>query len=356
MNEKNGNMYKAAVKTWSPFKGCGYDCSYCKGSFQAQAKRQKQNCMRCYDYVPHEHPERLEQTLPGTAYGQFIFACSSGDIAFCETPYLERIIERIRRDKERTFLLQTKNPATFNRVKWPRNVILGITLETNRDSLALAVSKAPTPSQRMRDFLAVDHPVKMVTIEPIMDFDLPIMLEWIDAIAPALVWMGYDSKKTCLVEPSMEKFREFHWELTTRKYMVALKTVRYAKGQEKSVKEAVQPAVAPVSMKEWSLKLGEKWAAIAKPHVRRAITALAVSSVPMTTAELNLLGGGHSGGAITGGLNAWATRNGLPMPLVKVKSGGKKGYRFVSEDLREMFVVALEAGDGQDEQTRQEMN
>lgn len=28
-------------------------------SFQRQAKRQKRNCADCYEYRPHEHPERL---------------------------------------------------------------------------------------------------------------------------------------------------------------------------------------------------------------------------------------------------------------------------------------------------------
>ena len=63
------------------------------------------------------------------------------------------------------------NPATFRRVKWPRNVILGVTIETNRDDLAMRVSRAPPPSKRFRDFLAVEHEPKMVTHEPIMEFD-----------------------------------------------------------------------------------------------------------------------------------------------------------------------------------------
>ncbi len=37
-------MYKGA-KTWNPFKGCLFDCSYCRPTFKAQAKRPKcENC------------------------------------------------------------------------------------------------------------------------------------------------------------------------------------------------------------------------------------------------------------------------------------------------------------------------
>jgi len=36
------------VQTWNPFKGCLFDCSYRKPSFQLQAKRQKHNCLPSY--------------------------------------------------------------------------------------------------------------------------------------------------------------------------------------------------------------------------------------------------------------------------------------------------------------------
>ena len=78
--------------------------------------------------------------------------------------------------------MQSKNPATFNRMDIPENVMLGITLETNRDALVKAESKAPVPSQRYKDFAAIKHPRKMITIEPIMKFDLDVMCKYIDAI------------------------------------------------------------------------------------------------------------------------------------------------------------------------------
>ena len=49
------NMY-AEAKTWNPFKGCEFDCSYCVPSFQLQAKRQMHRCDACYRYIPHCHP------------------------------------------------------------------------------------------------------------------------------------------------------------------------------------------------------------------------------------------------------------------------------------------------------------
>ena len=90
MGEYKSRMY-TGVKTWNPFKGCSFDCSYCKPSFQLQAKRQKHNCIKCYTYVPHQHPERLNR-IPSA---ETIFVCGNGDISFSGKSYTREIIESI---------------------------------------------------------------------------------------------------------------------------------------------------------------------------------------------------------------------------------------------------------------------
>jgi DNA repair photolyase len=227
--EKKNNMYKLSVEQWSPFVGCEHDCLYCKSSFQRQLKRwARKNCPGCYEFTPHTHPERLDQSLPRTKYMQFIFTCSSGDIAFCSTEYLEKIIARIQSEPDKTFLIQSKDPRTFNRVIFPKNVILGTTLETNRDKLCEGTSKAPKPSQRYKDFAKVDHLLKMVTIEPVIDFDLDVMINWVENINPCMVWLGYDSGKNKLPEPELEKVKSLHWQLAKKGFVVILKTIRKA--------------------------------------------------------------------------------------------------------------------------------
>lgn len=229
-SKKKSNMYELSLKQWNPFVGCGFDCSYCKSSFQRQAKRQKQRCMKCYKYTPHTHPNRLNNYLPPTKKDEFIFTCASGDVSFCPTPFLKKIIKRIEENPNKTFLIQSKNPKTFQRAIFPDNVILGMTLETNRDKLYSNVSKAPKPSQRFKDFLKIYHPRKMITIEPVMDFDLDVMLRWIKKIKPQLVWMGYDSKMGCdLPEPKLEKFNSLHSKLEQLRIKVKLKAVREAR-------------------------------------------------------------------------------------------------------------------------------
>ena len=81
------------VKTWNPFKGCLFDCLYCRPSFQLQAKRQKHNCQECYEYKPHEHEERLNK-IPNA---KIIFVAGNGDICFCDPVYTHRIIDAIKK-------------------------------------------------------------------------------------------------------------------------------------------------------------------------------------------------------------------------------------------------------------------
>lgn len=222
------NMYFCSVYQWQPFVGCKFDCIYCKNSFQSQLKRwAKKNCQKCYDFEPHEHPERLAQPLPKTGYMQFIFACSMGDISFCSTEYLEKIVNRMRQEKDKTFLIQSKNPKTFERISWPDNVILGITLETDviYERFYCELSEAPYPFVRYRDFSRIKHPRKMVTVEPVMEFGDELQ-GWIKKLNPCMVWIGYDSKNNKLPEPPIEKVRELHWQLSKMGIVVMLKRLQ----------------------------------------------------------------------------------------------------------------------------------
>jgi len=222
------NMYPLSVKQWNPFVGCKHHCSYCKPSFQAQLKRwAKSNCRLCYEFKPHIHEDRLSASLPRTGYMQFIFTCASGDIAFCPESFMEEILKSIKLFYyDKTFLIQSKDPRIFHTFRFPENVILGTTIETNYQSLTRTVSKAPDPQIRYRALRELDHPLKMVTIEPVMRFDLDTMLRWIIDINPCMVWMGYDSKDTGLIEPSVQYFRRLYWELSKRGFLVLLKRVK----------------------------------------------------------------------------------------------------------------------------------
>ena len=71
----------------------------------------------------------------------------------------------------------------------------------------------PDPSVRWSSLLGLDYPRKVVTIEPVMDFDEPIFLDWMIRLKNQgtleYVWFGFDSKNCGLSEPSTEKAQNF---------------------------------------------------------------------------------------------------------------------------------------------------
>jgi len=79
-------------------------------------------------------------------------------------------------------------------------------LETNRDEGYRKISKAPKPMKRFRDFLNLKWERKVITIEPIMDFD-HWFFDMITYVNPEYVWIGYNSKPkdVQLPEPPLEK-------------------------------------------------------------------------------------------------------------------------------------------------------
>jgi hypothetical protein len=227
-------MYKG-VKTWNPFLGCHYECNYCKPSFQRIisnfTKLRGSDCSGCLNYTPHEHPERLKK-IPSA---QTIFVCGNGDIVFARPEFVKRIIAQIKRHLERCpykqFYFQTRKPKCLEQYldDFPKdNVILITTLETNRDEGYNKVSNAPLLSKRYTEFKNLQWERKVVTIEPIMDFDIDIFLDWIISINPETVWIGYNSrpKSVQLDEPPIEKTKKIIDEIRKNNIVVKEKEMR----------------------------------------------------------------------------------------------------------------------------------
>jgi len=197
-------MY-ANAKTYNPFVGCRFDCIYCKPSFQAQMKRQKHRCMDCYNYTPHEHPNRLGK-MPNN---EIVFVCGDGDISFATPEYTHKIIDTVISKSKpwQTVYFQSKNPEYFEQFVFPSNVVLITTLETDDDEIYKDISKAITVSKRAEAFEKLTHPRKIVTIEPEMKFNTERFAAMIKGIRPEMVWIGYNSrpKQVKLPEPSLKQ-------------------------------------------------------------------------------------------------------------------------------------------------------
>lgn len=204
------NMYSDSIKQWNVIVGCYFDCVYCRRSFQAQMRRQQHNCLQCYTYTPHFHAERLNASLPETYGDQFIWACSSSDISFSQEGWMNPTIERMKLKKDRTFFLQSKKPEWFKKYDFPSNVLLGITLETDSDLNYDRISKAPPPMVRYKQFADLDcKNRKIVTIEPVLRWSYTeLFLAHIKDIRPERVYIGYDTKRTKLMEPRLKQVQE----------------------------------------------------------------------------------------------------------------------------------------------------
>ena len=230
----NGAMY-ANTKTWNPFKGCGYDCSYCEPTFKKQAKRQEHNCTKCYNYEPHIHRDRLK-TVPSA---ENIFVAGNADLAFCPKDFIGEIIERIvehnKRCPYKTYFFQSKKPEIFTDFvqDFPENTVLLTTLETNRDEGYEKVSNAPLPSERHKQFPNLNYPRKVVTIEPLMACDPEKFSQLIVDIKPEYVWLGFNSKPESapLPEPSYDDLLLLIDELNRQQVRIRFKEMRQFNGK-----------------------------------------------------------------------------------------------------------------------------
>ncbi|GAG24992.1 unnamed protein product, partial [marine sediment metagenome] len=134
--------------------------------------------------------------------GNTIFVGSSTDMWAKEIPvdWIGKVLLTCCAYPDNTYLFQTKNPRRFMDWEFPKNVILATTIETNRD---FRINKAPPTDERMRIMkeLKVFSPL-MISIEPIMRFDMDMFVSWIKDIKPKFVSIGADSKNSDLPEPN----------------------------------------------------------------------------------------------------------------------------------------------------------
>jgi DNA repair photolyase len=205
-------MYSWVTHTWNPIRGkCPHDCSYCY--------------MKVYPQPELHFVEKEINTNLGA--GKFIFVGSSTDMWLGQLNWILATLRHCRSYPGNRYLFQSKAPAKFEHFInfMPPDSMLGTTIETNRD---YHFSQAPTPRSRMLAMCNLLYP-RMVSIEPIMDFDLDLMVDWIGQIAPSFVSIGADSKGHHLPEPAPEKVTRLIKELskiTTVKSKDNLKRLR----------------------------------------------------------------------------------------------------------------------------------
>lgn len=112
--------------------------------------------------------------------------------------WIEEVTRTIERSPTSTFLLLTKNPKRFREFVdiFPDNVILGTTIETNKNFDITSDKMTRRPQSRRDRYLAMkklEWKRKFVAIEPLMDFDPKVFEKWIKEIRPEKVSISYNN-------------------------------------------------------------------------------------------------------------------------------------------------------------------
>ena len=189
-------MYPWITHTFNTIKGiCPHGCTYCY--------------MRRFPQKPVRFDSKELNTDLGSE--NFIFVGSSCDM-FADAIPDKWIMDTLSYCESFTgnkYLFQSKNPTRIaeHRLFLPDNSVICTTIETNRYYEQMA--DAPHPKIRASAMeLLFSFPRefdKYVTIEPIMELDLPEMVELIKMCNPKQVNIGADSGNNHLPEPSKDK-------------------------------------------------------------------------------------------------------------------------------------------------------
>jgi protein gp37 len=141
--------------------------------------------------------------------GRTIFVDHCNDLFAEAVPadWIMRVLDHCAKWTDNIYVYQTKNPgrfADFIAHTLP-TCILGCTIETNRD-IPAEISVAPRPVARASAMKQLSGTRRLfVTVEPVMDFDVPVLGQWLTEIRPEFVNIGADSKRHRLPEPTVAK-------------------------------------------------------------------------------------------------------------------------------------------------------
>jgi protein gp37 len=156
--------------TLNPIVGCPHNCPFCYA--RRQAKRQKQRCELCYQFVPHPHLERLDQPSRIRKPSRiFIDSMWDWNAEGVKEEWLVAIIEKMKECPQHTFQILSKRPKRYDRLEYPPNVWLGTSISTTADCYRV-VDLCNLKAKK----------IKFVSVEPIherIDFWFSKGIDWI---------------------------------------------------------------------------------------------------------------------------------------------------------------------------------
>lgn len=208
-------MYAFVTHTYNPIKSrCSHECTYCY--------------MEAINHRFKLDPElRLDDKELSASLGKnkVVFVGSSTDMWAKEVPseWISKVYDHLLAYSENEYLLQSKNPQRFLEfgnhplmMELKDRLVLATTIETNRQELVSATTKAPAIESRVAAMQALSEASykTMLTLEPIMDFDPEEIIRIVTNIHPFQVNIGCNSNRSVtLTEPDREKLQTLIAEL-----------------------------------------------------------------------------------------------------------------------------------------------
>jgi DNA repair photolyase len=222
-------MFPFVTATVNPVAGaCPFECSYCWA----------RSLIKRHGWEKYSGPARLdEKAMRKIPDRGFVFVQDMSDISILGLEDADRLVSALAENVEATYLLLTKNPQWYvflsqHGVEFPKNVVLGATIETNRDTSAW--SKAPYPYDRFNALNWINSNLvgarTFISVEPIMEFDRDELLPVLSLLRPSDgVAVGYDNYGNGLPEPSLANTMDLIASLRARRITVFEKTLREAR-------------------------------------------------------------------------------------------------------------------------------
>jgi len=203
--------------TWNPVWGCRNNCLYCyarkmtkrfsrrmavkEGNFRYIGHEIHKNMypdnynqfldvfkIGFEDFVPRFLKSNFHKTFPKKP--KRIFVNSMSDIAFWDSDWMNRILEKIKEYPQHTFHFLTKLPGIYNDYNFPKNCWLGTSVSTEEE----AIMRGHSLAGKRNTFFSIE-PIQ----EKIQKAVIPIGLNWLiigaetgsckNEIIPQLEWI-----------------------------------------------------------------------------------------------------------------------------------------------------------------------
>jgi len=152
----NRTLIEWTMYTWNVLVGCLLGCRYCYAS--RQARRRGGRCPKCYEFVPHLHPERLGRPTR-VKIPSLIFVESMGELFGPWVPqeWIDLILGVVPQCPQHIFQFLTKCPAKLAEVVFAQNCWVGTSIDFRKNLW------------RKELLLKANAPVRFVSFEPLLE-------------------------------------------------------------------------------------------------------------------------------------------------------------------------------------------